>query len=458
MNLLHARNRAQSRSRRLSWLFASTVLLAVPLAAVAAESNESNDNWPQWRGANGQGVAEGSPPVTWSEDTNIKWKVDLPGLGTSTPITWGDKIFVTTAIDTGVLGPNKVEPPKEGGRGRKVFPPNVFEWRLIALNRADGSVAWSALASKAQPHEGTHPDGTHASNSPVTDGKMVYAFFGSQGIHAYDLDGNRKWHKDLGDMTTRNGFGEGASPALHGDTLVVNWDHEGDSFVVALDKNTGDELWRRDREAERTSWSTPVIAEVGDGVQVIVSATNRVTSYDLATGKTIWETGGMTMNVIPTPMLADGVVYVTSGFRGNATMAIGLEGAAGDLTGSENIRWSYNQDTPYVPTPVLYDGLIYMLKSNKGLLSVLDAKTGELVYGIERLGNVPNVYASAFAANGHVYFLGRDGGGTVIKAGREFKVVAENQLDDRFDASPAAVGDELYVRGRKSLYCLKAAQ
>lgn len=436
-----------------------TTLWSLALLSMAAGGAvaEDSDRWPQWRGSDGQAVAEeATPPLEWSEEKNIKWKVDLPGLGISTPIVWKDRIFLTTAVDTGKPGPIQPEPAAEDGQRRRPGPsPNIYQWILMALDRSDGSVIWSRVAREEQPHEGMHPDSTQASNSPVTDGTHVFAFFGSQGIYAYDFDGQLIWEKDLGDMQTRNAFGEGASPALSGNTLIVNWDHEGDSFIVGLDKRNGEEIWRRNRPEEPTSWSTPVVVEHGDGAQVIVSATHRVTSYDVATGETIWEVPGMTLNVIPTPMVGDGVVYLTSGFRGNALMAVRLEGAKGDLTGSDNVLWTYEKDTPYVPTPVLHDGLIYMLKHNKGLLSVIDAETGELVYGIERLEHVRNVYASAMAADGKVFIVGRDGGTTVIKAGRTFEVLAENMLDDRFDASPVAVGDQLFLRGRDNLYCIE---
>ena len=438
---------------RIKTLCSVAALSLVAAVAVA----EDSDRWPQWRGSDGQAVAEeAKPPTSWSEEENIRWKAELPGLGISTPIVWKDRIFLTTAVDTGKPGPNPPEPePVDGERRRPGPSPNIYQWILMALDRNDGSVIWSQVAREGQPHEGMHPTSTQASNSPVTDGTHVFAFFGSQGIYAYDFDGKLIWEKDLGDMRTRNSFGEGASPALHGNTLIINWDHEDDSFIVALDKRTGEEIWRRARPDEPTSWSSPVVVERGGRAQAIVNATHRVTSYDVATGETVWEVPGMTLNVIPTPMVADGVVYLASGFRGNALMAVRLEGAKGDLTGSENVLWTYEKDTPYVPTPVLYNGLIYMLKGNKGLLSVIDADTGELVYGIERLDNVRNVYASAMAADGKVYFVGRDGGTTVVKAGRTFEVLADNMLDDAFDASPVAVGDQLFLRGRNNLYCIE---
>lgn len=252
-------------------------------------------------------------------------------------------------------------------------------------------------------------------------------------------------------MQTRNGFGEGASPALSGDTLVVNWDHEGQDFVVALDKKTGKELWRRDRD-EPTTWTTPLIVEHAGRRQVVTSGTNKVRSYDLATGELIWEAPGTTPNAIPTPIESQGVVYVTAGYRGNAARAIRLAGAKGDLTGTPAILWETDRDTPYVPSPLLYQGVFYLVKSNAGVLSALDAATGKTLYGPQRLEGISEIYASPVGVSGRVYIVGRDGNSFVLDGGREYKVLAKSSLDDGFDASPVVVGDELYLRGYKNLY------
>ena len=449
---------------RLSITLALLLLLAGPV--VGLENGDTQDNWPQWRGPSANGVASsGSPPVEWGESKNVRWKVDLPGLGSSTPVVWGDRVFVTSAIDTGKPGPRAAAPSASGsgGSGRpggrrghgSAAPASVYQFVVLAYDRADGSLLWQRVVREAQPHEGTHPDGTYASGSPITDGEKVFAFFGSFGVYALDMDGKLLWERDLGDMRARLGFGEGGSPALHGNALVVAWDHEDDSFIVALDKNTGNELWRVARQ-EATSWTTPLIVEHAGSAQVIVSATSRVRSYDLATGELIWETSGMTFNTIPSPVHRDGVVYLMSGFRGNSLMAIRLVGARGDIEGSEHVVWTLDRDTPYVPSPLLYDDTLYFLKSNSGVLSAVDASSGEAHYGPTRLGSVRNVYASPVGAAGRVYLVGRDGQAIVIRHGAEFDVLAENSLDDAFDASPAIVGDEMFLRGRRSLYCLAA--
>jgi outer membrane protein assembly factor BamB len=241
--------------------------------------------------------------------------------------------------------------------------------------------------------------------------------------------------------------------ALAGDALIVNWDHEGDSFIVALDKRTGDELWRRQRD-EITSWATPLIVEHEGRSQVIVNATGRVRGYDLATGDELWAAGGQTVNVIPSPVYGNGMVFVTSGFRGSALKAIRLAGATGDLTDSDAIVWSHDRDTPYVPSPLLYDGQLYFLKVNSGILTSVDAATGSVHYGPERLPGIDGVYASPVAADGRVYLVGRNGETVVLRHGPELEVLAQNRLDDDFSASPALVDGEIFLRGHRHLYSL----
>jgi outer membrane protein assembly factor BamB len=267
------------------------------------------------------------------------------------------------------------------------------------------------------------------------------------------MEGNVKWDADFGDMQTRMGFGEGASPALHGDTVVVNWDHEGDSFIVALDKSTGKERWRQPRD-EKTSWATPLILEAGGKAQVITCATNRVRSYDLKTGELVWECGGMTNNVIPTPVAEGGLVYAISGFRGSALLAIRYADAKGNLDDSPAIAWRHEGQTPYVPSPLLFDGRLYFLDNNRAIVSCLDARSGEKVYGPERIEAIRGVYASPVAAKDRIYIAGRDGKTVVLRGGPKFEILATNVLDDEFDASPAIVDDELYLRGVKHLYCI----
>jgi outer membrane protein assembly factor BamB len=437
--------------------FSLVAVLSVVVSMPSAEGRdaEAQRYWPQWRGPLMNGVApHAKPPIEWSESKNVRWKVSIPGKGSATPVVWGDRIYVLTAVP----GEKRASAPSAapavgtgGGRPPNTPPDAVQKFTVLALRRSDGKVLWERVVREELPHEGTHPTGTWASASAVTDGDLVFAHFGSRGLYALDANGKVVWEKDLGDMKVKLAFGEGSSPALDGDRLFVQWDHEGDSFVVALDRKTGKELWRQKRD-ERTSWATPLVVEHGGRTQVVTSATNRVRSYDAATGDLLWETPGMTQNAIPTPVHADGLVILTSGFRGNALLAVKLAEARGDLAASPAVAWKLDRDTPYVPSPLLYGNELYFLKGNNGLLSCFNAKTGERLYGPERLEGVPNVYASLLGADGRVYVTGREGATAVLQRGPTFKVLATNTLDDGFDASPVAVDSELYLRGQKFLY------
>jgi outer membrane protein assembly factor BamB len=429
-----------------------TVLPSALLLAISLAADETADRfWPQWRGPRATGVSTtANPPVEWSETKNIRWKIEVPGRGTASPVIWGDRLFLLTAVPAGARGSASHEPL--GG----VAPRRMHQFKVLAINRRDGSIAWERTAREEVPHEGSHPDnGTWASSSAITDGEHVIAHFESRGVFVYDMKGTLVWEKDLGDKKMRNEFGEGSTPVLHGNHLVIVWDHQGQSFIVALDKRTGKELWRANRE-EIDTWATPLVVEHDGRAQVVVSAMNRIRSYDLQTGEVVWHSPGVTMNPIPSPVAGDGMVFVTSGFRGSNLKAIRLAGARGDLTGSSAIVWSLDRDTPYVPSPLLYGDILYILKSNNGLLSAFDAKTGKRHYQLQRLEKTPNVFSSPVGAGGRVYIPGREGATVVIKHGPSFEVLAQNVLDDGFDSSPAVVDNEMYLRGYKHLYSIAA--
>lgn len=505
-----------SGPRRMTMAMALACCGLVAGLSVAMEGVAAAPSWPQWRGPLGTGEApEANPPTRWSETNHVQWKVKLPGNGASTPIIWGDLVFVQTAIMVGNAGPAgpgaapkasagrdgaairpgagliqvarevatgaagapqgvvmaQAEPattpgaagtnpgrrrPGGGGGGgggmRSETPTEKHQFVLMALDRATGRTVWQKVVREEVPHEGHHRDHGYSSSSPVTDGRRVFGWFGSRGLHCLDLQGNLKWQKDLGRMRTRNAFGEGSSPALHGGTVVVNWDHEGEDFIVAFDVESGKELWRNRRD-ELTTWTTPLVVEHGGKAQVVVPATTRIRSYDLATGAQLWECGGMTANVIPTPVAGFGRVYCTSGFRGAALLAINL-GSNGDLTGTDAIAWQHGKSTPYVPSPLLAGGRIYFGSGNNAMLSCLDARTGRVFFEAERLESISGLYASPVAAGGRVYVAGRNGVTAVLRQSDAMEVLATNTLDDKFDASPAVVGRQLFLRGHQHLYCL----
>jgi outer membrane protein assembly factor BamB len=416
------------------------------------------ENWPQWRGANSDGVAPTAvPPIKWDQKTNVKWKASIPGSGHASPIVWNDLVFVLTGVETKKADAKPAPQREQSRRGRfgppRVQPDKIVKFVVMALDREDGSVRWQQTAAELLPHEGRHPTATYASATPATDGKHVYAYFGSRGLYCYDMTGKLVWKQNLGKMSTRNSFGEGSSLTLNGDKIIINWDHEGQSFITTLDKATGKKIWTVDRD-ERSSWSSPVVIDVAGQKQIIVSATIRIRGYELETGKSIWECSGMTYNVIPTPVYVDGIIYVASGFRGAAMMAIRPEGAKGDITNSKAVVWRANVDTPYTPSVVVYKGLIYYLKTNSGILSCRDAKTGKLVYGPVRLPGIGDIYSSPVAADDRIYLTSRTGTTLVLKHGKSFEVLETNNLGDGVDASPAVVDDKLFMRTASALYCI----
>ena len=405
--------------------------------------------WPKWRGPDDNGMARSDAPLHWSDTENIKWKAPIPGRGHSSPVLWGDRIFLTTAAPT-----NPTAAPPRQRRGGDASPQAEHRFELICLDKKTGKVLWQRTARTATPHEGYHNSyGSFASNSPVTDGKHVYAFFGSRGIYCYDLDGKLIWEKDLGvKMTMRLGFGEGIAPVLGGDVLILGFDQEAGSFIVALDKNTGAELWRASRD-EVSNWAMPLVVDHAGSRQVVVAATNKVRSYDLKTGKLIWECAGLGLNAIPAPVRKDDIVYVMTGFRNPNLMAIRL-GRTGDLTGSDAILWSNSRGNSYTPSPVLYDDKLYTLADN-GMLSCYNARTGAPYYQMSRLPKPYSFKSSPVGAGGKLYMASEDGDVVVVKMGEKFEVLATNTLSDQFFVSTPAIADgEMFLRGQNTLFCI----
>lgn len=431
-------------------------LVGWALAAFAPTSSlPGPEQWPAWRGPLATGEAPaGDPPLRWNAHENVKWKTAIPGRGSATPIVWGEKVFVLTAIDTGRQAATADLPKPEAGLEKKTQPPTTYyQFVVICLDRATGQVRWQRVATEQVPHEGHHPTHSYAAASPVTDGKHLFVSFGSRGIYCYDLDGNLKWQRDLGRLQTRYGWGEGASPALHGDTLIVNWDQEVNSFITALDAHTGQTRWRVPRN-EPTSWATPLVIADHGPAQVVVNGTNRVRSYDLATGRVRWECGGQTLNAIPSPVTRDGMVYCMSGYRGSMAWALPLD-VTGDVTGTEKLLWRHEHGTPYVPSPLLYKDRLYFTQGNDTAWTSLDIRTGKPVLDRVRLPAVRSFYGSPVAAAGRIYVTDREGTTLVLRAGDRLEVLATNRLDDPIDASQVVCGKSLFLRGEKYLYCLE---
>lgn len=418
-------------------------------------------NWPHWRGPLANGVAPyADPPIEWSQDSNIKWKVALPGKGSSSPIVWDNRIFILTAIKTDREGTAKDPPDSRDADAPPRFnpfhierPTHYYQFVVLCFDRRGGELLWKQVACEVVPHEGLHGDNSYASGSPTTDGRYLYVSFGSQGVYCYDMQGQLQWKRDLGDMRTRMSFGEASTPVLHDETLIVMWDHEEQSMIYSLDAATGETRWEQPRD-EPTNWSTPLVVEQDGRWQVVANGTNRVRSYDLESGALIWECGGQTKNAIPSPVSTAGLVFCMSNRGGNAVYAMPLD-ATGDITDSDRIAWHRDQGAPYVPSPLLYGDRLYMTSSNRAILSCLDAATGEPLINRKRLQDARAFYASPVGAADRIYLVGRKGTCLVLKNRPKLEVLATNKLDDPIDATPALVGRELFLRSQGHLYCIK---
>lgn len=403
------------------------------LCLLLVQESEAALHWPHWRGPAHDGVAPTKLAREFGDEKNLRWKVELPGRGVSTPLVIGTRLYLTTAVPTGAV-------QAEGAAAEE----QSFE--LHAYERADGKLAWKAVACVATPHEGFHKTyGSYASASPVCDGERIYVSFGSQGLYAYGLDGELVWKHELGtQLVMRNGFGEGLAPVLAGDVLVQVCDQEQDSFVLALDTRTGKELWRSAR-AEPSTWATPLVTSVGDTLQVVTGGTTKVRSYAPRDGQLLWECAGLGLNVIPALMRHDDLVLTMSGYRDPRLMAIRL-GKSGDLTGTDAVAWSSVKGCAYTASPVLCDGLYYTV-TDRGLISCFDATSGEAHYLEERLPRGSQLKSSPIAAGEFLYVPTEAGEVHVLRLGPELDIAATNTFAEQvFIASPAAAEGTLYLR------------
>lgn len=434
----------------------ATALIASSLLAVSA-----SDRWPQFRGPQALGVPdpkdEAKLPDKWSTTENVVWKTEIPGTGWSSPIVWGDKIFLTSVTSAGAL-----EPIKKGlyFGGERPAPKDEHRWLVYAIDGRTGKIAWEREVFKAVPGFSRHLKNSYASETPVTDGQRVYALFGNIGVFCFDFNGKLLWQQKLEPKPTRFGWGTAASPVVYQDKLFVLNDNDEASYLLALDKVTGKQIWRVER-AKGTNWATPFVWESGQRAELIVPATQRVIAYDL-NGKELWSFKGMSSIAIPTPFTKFGLLYIASGYVGDQHRPVYAlkPGASGDIslkegeTSNQFIAWYQRQAGPYNPSPIVYGDYYYTLL-DRGFFTCHDARTGKEIYGRQRVdANAPvgAFTASPWAYNGKIFCLSEDGDTYVIQAGPEYKVLGKNSLDELCMATPAIAGDSLIIRTASKLY------
>jgi outer membrane protein assembly factor BamB len=443
---------------------ATSILIASVFFAVAgtAATLRAQDNWPQFRGADSRGVSTSSNMADhWSTTENVAWKAEIKGRGWSSPIVWGEKIFLTTCINTG-----ESEEPKKGlyfGGNRAKPPESEHQWKVLCLDLKSGNVLWEQLAHQGVPSNPIHLKNSYASETPVTDGQRVYAYFGNVGVFCYDLDGKIQWSKLLEPHKMRYGWGTAASPVLYEDRLYIVNDNDDDSYLLALNARNGDELFRVAREDEKSNWATPYIWKNSQRTELITPGTVKNRSYDLE-GRLLWEFSGMSTITIATPYAKDDLLYISSGYvldKLKPVYAI-RPGGSGDIslteeqTSNDSIAWCRRDAGPYNPTTLLYGDTIYVLY-DQGFFAALDAKTGEDVYKKQRIPDGKAFTASPWAAGDKIFCLNEDGVTFVIAAGKNFEILHTNTLaeDDMGMATPATVGDRLLLRTSARLYCIQ---
>jgi outer membrane protein assembly factor BamB len=433
---------------------AAAVLLFLSSLSAQQSRSPAAESWGHWRGPLQTGVAAGAAPVRWSDTSNIAWRVAIPGRGHSSPVIWGDRIFLTTAVPTGQIA--AASDAATGGGGRRgdggAGSHEEHRFDVLALDRATGKTMWRQTAVTALPHEGYHATyGSFASNSPTTDGQRIYASFGSRGVFAYDMNGKPLWQRDFNiQMRMFQEFGEGVGPVLDEGRLIVLFDHEGDGFLAMLDGATGREIWRTPR-TDGTNWAAPLVVRHDGRKQIVVNSPRKVRGYDYESGKQIWETTGLGLNTIPRAVQHGDSVVVMSGFINPRAMAIRL-GRQGDLAGTDAIKWTATRGLAYTTSPVLLDGKLYFLTDN-GMVSAIEADTGTPVYQQVRLPKPYAIKSSPVAAGGLLYFPTEDGDVVVARIGSTLDVVAINTLTDQsFVASPAIAGGDIFLRSRTHLF------
>ncbi len=436
-------------------LFSAFLLLLLCAPSLFAQAR----NWPQWRGPQSQGVSEEKNlPDEWSPTKNILWKIPIPGRGHSSPIVWGNRIFLTTDLEGDVIpGQNAVQHVRKGEVW--VHPDAVsgnrkHTLKVLCLDRDSGKLLWERAAHDGAVYDDRHRKNTYASSTLATDGTNVYAFFEAEGVYCYDFKGNLKWKTSIGKIS-KVGMGPGTSPVLHENLLILQGDNEDGgadlSYIVALEKKTGKEVWRTHRNHRKTH-ATPLVLQAGTRTELVASGAESVIAYDPKTGKELWRAEGVAGHAIPSAVAGHGMVFVTAGYPSKRAIGIKL-GGAGDLKGTPAQVWKYDKGTAYVPSPILYGEYLYLV-SDKGILTCIDAKTGTIVYEGGRIPVPATFSASPVAYEGKIVLTSEDGDSYVIKAGPKHEVLKTNSLGEPVYASPAISAGRLFIRGEKHLYCI----
>ncbi len=414
---------------------------------------DPSTQWGAWRGPLGTGHSTTArPPHVWAPDKSIGWRLPIAGLGHSSPVVWNGVIYLTTAV---TFGPelDRLVPERPGAHHNRA-PDRAMRFEALAISLVDGDVRWRRTLRSEQPHEGAHETASWASASCVTDGEVVIVPFGSRGLFALSPDGEVLWERDLGDMHTKHGHGEGSSPALAHGLVVAQWDHEDASFLVALDRDTGQERWRMARD-EVTSWASPIVVDVGGTLQVVTAATGRVRGQDLRSGAIIWEAGGLSHNVVASPVAADGRVFVASSYEVRSMFAVSMGGAQGDVTNTDHVLWRRTRDTPYVASPSLSPGGLCFVRHLSSVLTCVDPATGAATIGPKKRRGLRRVFSSPVSGAGRLYVTSQEGATAVLDLKNELAVLAVNSIGEVVTASPALVGDALVLRSEDALYAIR---
>jgi outer membrane protein assembly factor BamB len=443
--------------------FKYALLAGIVATFVAPSWAHGQDNWPRFRGPNADGVARDDArlPSNWNKSENVRWVADVPGLGWSSPIVWNGKVFLTT-----VVSDEENDAPKKGlylGRGVKEPAKGVHHWLVQCFDLKTGKELWKREAHKGNPQVPRHPKNTYGAETATTDGQRLYVLFGDLGLYCYDLDGKPLWSQKIEPKKTLSNFGAAASPIVHDGQVIVIYDNQDESFIASFDAATGEHRWRNQRD-ETSTWATPLIWKTGSRTEIVACGRVKNRSYDLS-GKLLWEFDGrMSGLVIPSPFVAHGMLYITSGYVGDQHRPVFAikPGASGDITlasgatSNEYIAWYQPKAGPYNPSPIVYGDYYYTLY-DRGFLTCHNALTGEEVYGKQRFAPGASFTSSPWAYNGKLFFLSEDGDTYVVKAGPEYELLQTNSLDELCLSSPAVSDGKLLLRTASRLYCISGS-